>query len=179
MLASLVGDHHRLWDRWLPEFRFAINTAWHESTGYTPAEVALRRKLKGPLERALHRPPDPNNPAYPILDRQQNLISQVKKNVERAQDKQKRYYDLHRKQAHFQVGDVVWVRTHPQSRADEGFMAKLSARWKGPAKVVKCLGPINYSVSFLNDLNNVETYHVQNLKMCHGYGKPSSEGGSM
>ncbi len=71
------------------------------------------------------------------------------------------------------------MRTHPQSRADEGFMAKLSARWKGPAKVVKCLGPINYSVSFLNDLNNVETYHVQNLKMCHGYGKPSSEGGSM
>ncbi len=179
MIASFVGDHHRLWDRWLPEFRFAINTAWHESTGYTPAEVALGRKLKGPLERALHRPPDPNNPAYPILDRQQNLISQVKKNVERAQDKQKRYYDLHRKQAHFQVGDVVWVRTHPQSRADEGFMAKLSARWKGPAKVVKCLGPINYSVSFLNDLNNVETYHVQNLKMCHGYGKPSSEGGSM
>ncbi len=84
-----LGDHHRLWDRWLPEFRFAINTAWHESTGYTPAEVALGRKLKGPLERALHRPPDPNNPAYPILDRQQNLISQVKKNVERAQDKQK------------------------------------------------------------------------------------------
>ncbi len=177
MIASFVGDHHRLWDRWLPEFRFAINTAWHESTGYTPAEVALGRKLKGPLERALHRPPDPNNPAYPILDRQQNLISQVKKNVERAQDKQKRYYNLHRKQAHFQVGDVVWVRTHPLSRADEGFMAKLSARWKGPAKVVKCLGPINYSVSFLNDLNNVETYHVQNLKMCHGYGKPSSEGG--
>ncbi len=49
----------------------------------------------------------------------------MKKNVERAQDKQKRYYDLHRKQAHFQVGDVVWVRTHPLSRADEGFMAKL------------------------------------------------------
>ncbi len=25
MIASFVGNHHRLWDRWLPEFRFAIN----------------------------------------------------------------------------------------------------------------------------------------------------------
>lgn len=179
MIASYVGDQHRHWDRWLSEFRFAINTAWHESTGYTPAEVALGRKLKGPLERALHRPPDPNNPVYPILERQQNLISLVKKNIEQAQAKQKRYYNKHRKQTHYQVGDVVWVRTHPLSKADEGFMAKLSAKWKGPAKVVKCLGPVNYSVAFLNDLGNVETYHVQNLKTCHGYNKPSSEGGGM
>ncbi len=41
MMASYVEEHHRQWDRWLAEFRFAINTAWHESTGYTPAEVAL------------------------------------------------------------------------------------------------------------------------------------------
>lgn len=135
MIASYVGDHHKLWDRWIAKFRFAINTAYHESTGFTPAEVALGRKLKGPMERALHKPPDPNNPAYSILDRQQELLTIVKENVNRAQAKQKRYYDQHRKPVHFQEGDLVWVRTHPLSRADEGFMAKLSAKWKGPAKI--------------------------------------------
>ncbi len=52
-----------------------------------PAEVALGRKLKGPLERALRQPPDPSSPAYTVLNRQQNLIHLVKKNVERAQVK--------------------------------------------------------------------------------------------
>ncbi|KAI2647680.1 Transposon Ty3-I Gag-Pol polyprotein [Labeo rohita] len=127
MIASYVGDQHRQWDRWLAEFRFAVNTTVHESTGYTPAEVALGRKLKGPLERALHRPPDPSSPAYPVLDRQ-SLIHLVQKNVKRAQVKRKYYYDQRRKQTQFQVEDVVWVRTHPLSKANEGFMAKLSEK---------------------------------------------------
>lgn len=179
MIASYVGDQHRQWDRWLAEFRFAINSTVHESIGYTPAEVALGRKLKGPLERALHHPPDPSNPAYPILERQQNFLRIVKKNVEQAQNKQKHYYNQRRKQTQFKVGDVVWVRSHPLSRANEGFMAKLSEKWKGPAKVVKCLGPVNYAASYLNDLKNVDTYHVENLKPCFGYDGFSSEGGDM
>lgn len=172
MMASYVEDHHRQCDRWLAEFRFAINTAWHESTGYTPSEIALGRKLKGPLERALHRPPDPD---YAVIDRQQSLIHLIKENVERAQTKQKRYYDQKRKQTNFQVGDVVWVRAHPLSKAEDGIMAKLSAKWKGPAKIEKCLGPVNYVVSILDD--PVDTFHVQNLKLCHGYAKPFCEGG--
>ncbi len=47
------------------------------------------------------------------LERQEGMICLVKENVERAQAKQKHYYDLRRKQAIFQEGDVVWVRTHP------------------------------------------------------------------
>lgn len=179
MMASYVEDHHRQWDRWLSEFRFAINTAWHESTGYTPLEIALGRKLKGPLERALHCTPDPDSPTYAVIDRQQSLIRLIKENVERAQTKQKRYYDQKRKQTNFQVGDVVWVRAHPLSKADDGFMAKLSAKWKGPAKIEKCLGPVNYVVSFLDDPTHVDTFHVQNFKPCHGYVKPSSEGRDM
>lgn len=41
MIASYVKDNHRNWDKWLSEFRFAINTAWQESTGFTPADIAL------------------------------------------------------------------------------------------------------------------------------------------
>lgn len=56
MIASYVGQHHQLWDQWLPEFRFAINTAYQETTGKTPAELMLGRQLHGPLERLVHRP---------------------------------------------------------------------------------------------------------------------------
>ncbi len=62
----------------------------------------------------------------------------------------------------------MWFRTHPLSCADEGFMAKLAAKWKGPAKVVKCIGPVNYSVSFIDQPENVDPFHVQNLKPYFG-----------
>lgn len=168
MIASYVQDYHRHWDRWLAEFRFAINSAWQESTGFTPAEVMLGRKLKGPLERAVLKSPDPDNPAYPILEKYKELIQTVKRNIARAQEKQRHYYNLRRRPAHFQVGDWVWVRTHPLSRASDGFMAKLAAKWKGPARVIKCLGPVNYSVSFVDDPDQVDSFHVQNLKPFHG-----------
>lgn len=93
MIASYVEEHHRQWDKWLAEFRFAINSAWHESTGFTPAEVALGRKLKGPLERALQLTPNPGNYIQPSVERQKDLIERVKENVARAQAKQKKYYD--------------------------------------------------------------------------------------
>lgn len=169
MIASYVQDRHRHWDRWLAEFRFAINSAWQESTGFTPAEVMMGRKLKGPLERAIAKTPDPDSPVYPVLERYKELIQTVQRNVERAQEKQRHYYNLRRRQALFQVGDLVWVRTHPLSRANEGFMAKLAAKWKGPAKVIKCLGPVNYSVSFVDDPDHVDSYHVQNLKPFYGH----------
>ncbi len=169
MIASYVQDRHRHWDRWLAEFRFAINSAWQESTGFTPAEVMMGRKLKGPLERVIAKTPDPDSPVYPVLERYKELIQTVQRNVERAQEKQRHYYNLRRRQALFQVGDLVWVRTHPLSRANEGFMAKLAAKWKGPAKVIKCLGPVNYSVSFVDDPDHVDSYHVQNLKPFYGH----------
>ncbi len=54
-MISYVGQNHQTWDQWLPEFRFAINSAFQETTGKTPAELMLGRKLQGPLERVVHR----------------------------------------------------------------------------------------------------------------------------
>jgi len=63
---------------------------------------------------------------------------------------------------------MVWVHTHPLSGASDGFMAKLAVKWKGPARIEKCLGPVNCSVSFLDDPNQVDTFHVQNMKPFYG-----------
>ncbi len=100
-------------------FRFALNSAWQESTGYTPAEITLGRKLKGPLERAFQHPTDPDHPSYSTLERHSQLIDLVKANVEKAQQYQRRYYNQRRRNQEFCEGDVVWVRSHPLSKADD------------------------------------------------------------
>ncbi|XP_048048518.1 uncharacterized protein LOC125269631 [Megalobrama amblycephala] len=99
MIASYVKGNHRYWDKWLSVFRFAVNTAWQKSTGFTPAEIALGCKLKGPLEIALTKPPNPSNPTYNTVEIQESLIQLVKENVQRAQAKQRHYYNMRRKQA--------------------------------------------------------------------------------
>uniref|UniRef100_A0AAR2KP64 Gypsy retrotransposon integrase-like protein 1 n=1 Tax=Pygocentrus nattereri TaxID=42514 RepID=A0AAR2KP64_PYGNA len=178
MIASYVRDKHRLWDRWLSDFRFAIDSAWQESTGFTPAEVALGRKLKGPLERLLSRPPDPEQMAYKTIQRQQDLIQQVQANVEKAQAKQARYYNRRRKTEEFSEGDLVWVRTHPLSRADIGFTAKLAGKWSGPAQILKNLNPVNYQIIYPKDPKLIDTVHIEHLKryFCQA-GSPLDGGG--
>lgn len=46
MVASYFGDNHKL----LAEFRFALNSALHESTGVTPAELNIHRSLRGHMD---------------------------------------------------------------------------------------------------------------------------------
>ncbi|KAL6471869.1 hypothetical protein MHYP_G00205190 [Metynnis hypsauchen] len=144
MIASFVGKHHQDWDRWLPEFRLAINTAVHESTGVSPAMLALGRSIKGPLERLIQHAPTPPMAAYNTIHNHMTLLREVERHVGMARSRQARYYNVRRRCVQFAVGDLVWIRTHPLSDASAKFSAKLAPRWKGPAKVEKQLGPNNY-----------------------------------
>ena len=168
MIASYVGKHHNTWDHWLSEFRFALNTAQQESTGQTPAELALGRNLKGPLERLIYKSPSPaQREAYNLVERQQKMLEEVQRRVGVHQLRQARYYNARRKDAHFQQGDLVWVRSHPLSRASDKFSAKLAPRWEGPAKITKKLGPVNYRVGW-NNPQKEDTVNVVNLKKYFG-----------
>uniref|UniRef100_A0A3P9LFN0 Integrase catalytic domain-containing protein n=1 Tax=Oryzias latipes TaxID=8090 RepID=A0A3P9LFN0_ORYLA len=164
MIASYVGTQHQNWDQWIREFRFAINAAYHETTGKSPAELFLGRALKGPLERLITATPSPHQPRYTLMERQQRLIEQVKKRVEQCQTRQAKYYNTRRRSAQFQPGDLVWVRTHPLSKASEHFSAKLAPKWSGPAVIMRRLGPLNYQIQWKDHNRKVDTVNVVNLK---------------
>ena len=166
MMASYVGNNHREWDRWLPEFRFAINTAVHDTTGTTPAQLAIGRSLKGPLERLITKSPmpSPEQPGYSVMERQQKLAEEVSRRVNAAKARQARYYNIHRRNAQFSDGDLVWVKAHHLSNAAAKFSSKLAPKWSGPAVVMKRLGPINYKVRWEDQSRREDTVNVVNLK---------------
>lgn len=172
MIASYVGKQHKTWDQWIREFRFAINAAYQETTGHSPAELALGRSLKGPLERLIVTSPAPHQPPYSLLERQKDMVKQVKRRVEACQSRQARYYNTHRRSAQLRVGDLVWVRTHPLSKASENFSSKLAPKWSGPATVMRKLGPINYLVQWNGHDKKVDTVNVVNLKPYFGVQPP-------
>uniref|UniRef100_A0A3B3D2Y0 Integrase catalytic domain-containing protein n=1 Tax=Oryzias melastigma TaxID=30732 RepID=A0A3B3D2Y0_ORYME len=168
MIASFVGQYHNTWDQWLPEFRFAVNTAQQETTGKTPAELALGRKIHGPLQRLIHKPPSPEHmSAYSLLERQQKMSEEVQRRVGLHQTRQAKYYNNRRRDAHFLPGGLVWVRSHPLSKASEKFSAKLAPKWEGPVNILRKLGPVNYKVGWGNPQKE-DVVHVMNLKKYHG-----------
>ncbi len=168
MIASYVGQYHQASDQWLPEFRFAINTATQETTGKAPAELMMGRQLSGPLERLIQHPPAPDQVAYDLLEKQNRMAEEVKRRMADQQIRQARYYNAQRKDAQFQPGDLVWVRSHPVSSASNKFSAKLAPKWEGPAKIIKKLGPMNYTVSWGSPLKT-DSLNVVNLKRWYGH----------
>ncbi|GFU81418.1 retrovirus-related Pol polyprotein from transposon 17.6 [Trichonephila clavipes] len=49
--ANYVNEQHDTWDQFLREFAYAIRTAVHETTGKTPAELFIGRKLITPFQK--------------------------------------------------------------------------------------------------------------------------------
>lgn len=169
MIASFVGNNHQLWDQWLPEFRFAINTAKHDTTGFTPAKLALGRNLKGPLDRLIAVSPAPSTDPYQLLDRQQEMAREVRNRVSKAQQHQARNYNARRVPCQYAEGELVWIRSHPISDASGKFSAKLAPKWVGPALITKKLGPNNYRIQW-GESDNIkkDTMNVVNLKRYYG-----------
>lgn len=180
MMASFVGNDHQRWDQWLPELRFAINTAKQETTGFSPAELAVGRVLKSPLDRLIGKPPTPFHPQYTLLECQVKLDKEVSQSVNKAKARQAKNYNSRRREEFFQEGNLVWVRAHPASDASAGFSSKLAPKWKGPATVLKKLGPVNYRIKWVEQPNKIDNVNVVNLKPYFGSlppGTPSGGGG--
>ncbi|GFV20866.1 uncharacterized protein TNCV_553021 [Trichonephila clavipes] len=51
MIANYINDQHDIWDQFLREFACAIPTAVNETTGKTPTEIFLRKKLITPFQK--------------------------------------------------------------------------------------------------------------------------------
>ncbi|KAF4529155.1 hypothetical protein B566_EDAN018421, partial [Ephemera danica] len=53
MLQAYCNGQHDMWDTHLSSLRFAINSATHETTGVSPAELTFGEKIVSPLVNSL------------------------------------------------------------------------------------------------------------------------------
>lgn len=154
MIASYVEENHKKWDQYVPEFRFAVNSAIQESIGLSPAELQLGQKLPGPGDK-LHQLQEnsllPSDPSYDVL----NHTAQV------------RNYNNNRREVIFREKDHVWLRNFPQSSARQSLGAKLAPEWKGLHRVIKQREPLNYQIALDSTGEDVRTTHVCNPKPCY------------
>lgn len=158
------------------EFQFAINTAVHDSTGYTPAMLTFGRELKVPkavrgptvqLVPATDPEPTPDEVHTKRVSEFKRIYGKAHENLKAAYEKQAKYYNLRRREVRYDVGDRVLRRMHTLSSAADAVVGKLAPKFDGPCEVVGKRGVNMYEVK---DLQTQSTHvvHVKDVKPYHG-----------
>eukprot|EP00057_Strongylocentrotus_purpuratus_P009803 XP_011664277.1 PREDICTED: uncharacterized protein LOC105438300 [Strongylocentrotus purpuratus] len=160
-----VGRNQNEWDKYLPQISGALRATVNRNTGYTANRLMLGREVNQPAHLM-----------YPLprgnltLDREEYLSKLVRAtqaaheaaraNLQSAQKRMKRDYDVHSFRRQFNEGDPVYVLDTAQVK---GRCKKLSSPWKGPGRVVKRLTPDLYRVELRK---SISTVHQDRLKLC-------------
>ncbi|GFX16720.1 uncharacterized protein TNCV_4186961 [Trichonephila clavipes] len=132
MIANYVNEQHDTWDQFLREFTYAIRTAVNETTGKTPAELFLGRKLITPFQK-LVVVSDGTEFAVGNIER---LFEEARRNTKTKHEKWEKYYNRRRRDVQIKVNDWVLVATHPLSSATRKVVSKFKPKFEGPYRVL-------------------------------------------
>ncbi|XP_060533725.1 uncharacterized protein K02A2.6-like [Cylas formicarius] len=169
-LAMLVKEDHGSWPEKLATIRFAMNSAWNETTKHSAAYLTFGREL---------RTLDDINKDFRVIANTDNFVPQIapylqkiartwneaKESHEKHQDRHKQYADSRRSNPPtFQLKDRVWVKTHALSNAAKGVTAKFYPKRDGPYEIIRVVSPTSYEVASPDDLKKtLGVYHVSSL----------------
>ena len=100
MLRKVINENGSDWDELLPYVLYAYREVPQASTGFSPFELIYGRDLRGPLDilkdgwtQAENNEDDILHYVQRVYKRLETAKELVKTNMEKAQDKQKRWYD--------------------------------------------------------------------------------------
>lgn len=168
MIRAYVGARHREWDKHLAQIGFALRTAVHEVTGFSPAFLNFGREPSASgvgvdLQSDDVGTVEDCGPYGRKLQELQDIFKEVKDRLVQAHEKSSHRYNLRRRPQEFKDNDLVLKRNFSQSDAAAGFSAKLTDRFVGPFRITKKISNVVYS---LEDLQGKDAgkWHVNDLK---------------
>jgi hypothetical protein len=164
-LRCMVGDKPKEWVEWLPLAQYCYNTSFHHSTRVTPVEAMFGYS---PPKLLAYLPGTTLVEAVDIqLKQREQVLQLLKENLQRSQNRMKRYADLRRTEREFKAGDWVYLRLQPYRQVSAAWQRnlKLSPRFYGPFLVLSRVGVVAYKLELpLGSLIH-PVFHVSQLKL--------------
>lgn len=163
MLKRMCAERPKDWDKYLNALLFAYREVPQESLGFSPFELLYGHSVRGPMkilkELWTKEIPDEDvKSTYQyVIDLREKLEETCKiahEQLEKAQKKQRHYYNRKTKVRQMKVGDKVLILLPTKSN-------KLLMQWKGPYDIVEKLGDMDYKV---NVDGKLKTLHANLLK---------------
>ncbi|MBW0513772.1 hypothetical protein O181_053487 [Austropuccinia psidii MF-1] len=174
-LQMYVSYHQDDWHTWLPLSEFAYNNAEHSSTKQSPFFTIYGRN---PSFDSIHVSQD--SPAVKLSTKLQSVQQVVKKELESAIRRFKKYADRNRSIPHdFQPGDNAWLAS--KKIKTTRLTKKLPERWLGPFEVIKKIGSHAYHLKLTQPWKSVHlVFHVSllepvkqsSIQNCHQFPPP-------
>jgi hypothetical protein len=91
----------------------------------------------------------------------------IKKNLEAAQARQKRYHNRRRKPLRFEVGDHVYLKVSPTKGVQRfGIKGKIAPRYIGPYEIKEACGPVAYKLKLPTKLSAIHNVFISQLNKC-------------
>lgn len=156
-IAIMVQNQHNRWPETLPAIRFAMNSAYNQSTGFTAAYLTFGREMKTPYEITHNFSDIVQSEKFipditPYLKNLANDLAIAKANIEEMQDNNRQRVNLRRRpDPGYEIGDLVLVETHPISSQQKQFSAKFAPRRDGPYVIIKKHGSCIYEVANIHE----------------------------
>ena len=150
MIAKSTDPNGMEWDKRLPLLLFAYRSIVQESTKESPFFLVYGRDRRLPTGSLLEQSPV----AYPVdaEDYRTELVSTLIKtrelaleSIQKAQEKQRRFYDRQSRNPKFQVGDRVMVFMPSETIGKD---RKLARPYHGPYRVIN-ITPTNAEVQLI------------------------------
>ncbi|KAF9412800.1 hypothetical protein HW555_008803, partial [Spodoptera exigua] len=167
-LSTFVGNDHRSWDTSIPKVQFAINNSVNEATGYTPSFLVYGRELvlcgshytdNDLGDEVLFLPRDLYAENLGCL---RSVFNDVQASLWHAHEKNTAHYNLRRKPAEFNVGDIVYKRAFVLSNRDKYFCKKLAPKFI-KCRIIEKRSPLVYVLEDMTG-KNIGVWHIKDLK---------------
>lgn len=166
-LRHYISPNQDDWDDHLPLIEFAINNSKQRSTGVSPFSLNGAKQPRVPIDLHL-KSKVPAADEYQVVMR--TRISNAKKCLEAAQNRQKLDADKNRRDVVYEVGQKVLLSTRNIQLKTPG-TKKLTPKFIGPYSVVATIGKAAVKLDLPKESRLHPVFHVSLLK-------PYKEGGT-
>lgn len=145
-LRCMTTDQPKKWASWISLAEFWYNTTYHTALKMSPFQALYG--FSPPLISELAIPGPEDEEAHSFLAEKQNMLENLKTNLQQAQNRMKKYADMKTSERVFAVGDMVYLKMAPYRLAAFGFRGalKLQNKFYGPFMITQKVGKVAYKL---------------------------------